>query len=96
MEHTDGCGVDLLIDFVGKDYWHPNIDSLAKDGRIVLVGFLSGKNHTIRYLHIYYTLDKTNRVNLLRTLGRIVENFDLSALLMKRLRVRMSFVIPWL
>ncbi|CAG8500336.1 4678_t:CDS:2, partial [Paraglomus occultum] len=60
VEYTDGYGVDLLIDFVGKDYWHPNIDSLAKDGRIVLVGFLS---------------------------GRVVENFDLSVLLMKRLRV---------
>ncbi|KAK6088993.1 Quinone oxidoreductase PIG3 [Seiridium cupressi] len=39
---TDGRGVDLIIDLVGRDYWDRNIASLAMDSRIVLVALMSG------------------------------------------------------
>ncbi|GAA97133.1 uncharacterized protein L969DRAFT_94123 [Mixia osmundae IAM 14324] len=39
---TDGKGVDVVLDFVGPDYWEKNIASLARDGRMVLIGLLSG------------------------------------------------------
>ena len=39
---TDGKGVDVIIDFVGKTHWHKNIDSLARDGRMTLLATLSG------------------------------------------------------
>ena len=34
-------GVDVLLDFVGKNYWESNLDVLARDGRMVLIGLLS-------------------------------------------------------
>ncbi|KAG5978725.1 hypothetical protein E4U55_006024 [Claviceps digitariae] len=39
---TQGRGVDYIVDFVGADYWHRNVDVAARDGRIVLLGTLSG------------------------------------------------------
>ncbi|KAG6004028.1 hypothetical protein E4U54_000605 [Claviceps lovelessii] len=39
---TRGTGVDYIVDFVGADYWHKNVDAAARDGRIVLLGTLSG------------------------------------------------------
>lgn len=30
------------MDFIGKDYWEQNIRSLRKDGRLVLLGIMSG------------------------------------------------------
>jgi NADPH:quinone reductase-like Zn-dependent oxidoreductase len=40
---TNGEGVNLIIDFVGKSHWDKNIASLAIDGRMVLLSFLSGE-----------------------------------------------------
>ncbi|RFU33118.1 hypothetical protein B7463_g3228, partial [Scytalidium lignicola] len=39
---TDGRGVDLIIDLVGRDYWHKNMASAAKDSKMVLVAAMSG------------------------------------------------------
>ncbi|KDQ16079.1 hypothetical protein BOTBODRAFT_31154 [Botryobasidium botryosum FD-172 SS1] len=39
---TDGKGVDVIIDFIGPDYWEKNLKSMAKDGRMVMLGLLSG------------------------------------------------------
>lgn len=39
---TDGKGVQLILDFVGASYWEQNIDSLAVDGRVILIGTLGG------------------------------------------------------
>jgi len=39
---TGGNGVDVVIDFIGKDYWEKNIASLAKDGRMVHLAVMSG------------------------------------------------------
>ncbi|CAE7060456.1 unnamed protein product [Rhizoctonia solani] len=39
---TDGRGVDVVVDFIGPDYWEKNVESLAKDGRMVLLALLSG------------------------------------------------------
>ena len=42
MAATDGKGVDIIIDFVGQNYFQQNLDAVAKDGRIVHLGSLSG------------------------------------------------------
>ncbi|WP_138432124.1 NAD(P)H-quinone oxidoreductase [Fodinibius saliphilus] len=34
--------VDLVIDFIGKPYWHKNMEIIATDGRIVYLSFLGG------------------------------------------------------
>jgi len=39
---TDGQGVDLILDFVGADYWDKNLESVKKEGRWVLIGILGG------------------------------------------------------
>lgn len=39
---TGGKGVDYIVDFVGADYFQKNLDVAARDGRIVLLGTLSG------------------------------------------------------
>ncbi|KIM28467.1 hypothetical protein M408DRAFT_69953 [Serendipita vermifera MAFF 305830] len=39
---TDNKGVDVLIDFVGQSHWEKNLGSLAVDGRMVMLGLLSG------------------------------------------------------
>jgi NADPH:quinone reductase-like Zn-dependent oxidoreductase len=42
-KHTQNHGADVVIDFFGQSHWHKNINSLAIDGRIVLLSTLSGK-----------------------------------------------------
>ena len=39
---TGGKGADVIVDPVGQSHWHKNIDSLAVDGRMILLAFLSG------------------------------------------------------
>ncbi|KAG8994461.1 hypothetical protein FRB94_013121 [Tulasnella sp. JGI-2019a] len=41
-EITSENGVDVIVDFIGKDYWDKNISSLARDGRLVYLAFMSG------------------------------------------------------
>jgi NADPH:quinone reductase-like Zn-dependent oxidoreductase len=39
---TNGKGVNLIVDFVGKSHWEKNIASLGIDGRMILLSTLSG------------------------------------------------------
>ncbi|KAI8138060.1 NADPH:quinone reductase-like protein [Fennellomyces sp. T-0311] len=41
-QETGGKGVNVIVDFVGKDYFDKNIATLALDGRMVMLAFLSG------------------------------------------------------
>ncbi len=41
-EHTDGVGVDVLLDVIGGEYWERNLASLAVRGRMALVGTMGG------------------------------------------------------
>ncbi|HUP89553.1 MAG TPA: NAD(P)H-quinone oxidoreductase [Longimicrobiales bacterium] len=40
--HTDGRGVDAVVDLVGGDYLTGNVQALALRGRIVVVGLVAG------------------------------------------------------
>jgi len=42
LKATDEKGVDLVIDFVGQNYFQGNLDIAARDGHIVNLGALSG------------------------------------------------------
>lgn len=44
QEATGGAGANVILDFVGADYWERNLQSLAMDGRIVVISTLSGGN----------------------------------------------------
>ena len=39
---TDGKGVDIILDCVGADYWQQNINSLALDGKLIIISAMSG------------------------------------------------------
>jgi putative PIG3 family NAD(P)H quinone oxidoreductase len=42
MKTTNKYGVDVIIDFIGADYFQYNIDCLTRDGRLILLATLSG------------------------------------------------------
>lgn len=42
LKATDQKGVDVIVDFVGASYFNQNLDAVARDGRIVNLGFLGG------------------------------------------------------
>ncbi|HEY6905946.1 MAG TPA: zinc-binding dehydrogenase, partial [Ignavibacteriaceae bacterium] len=45
-ELTDSKGVDVIIDFIAGPYFSRNLDSLARDGRLVLLATLGGGKTT--------------------------------------------------
>ena len=51
-EATGGRGVDVVLDIVGGDYLQRNIESLAMDGRLVLIGQLGGPTARINTVPI--------------------------------------------
>jgi NADPH:quinone reductase-like Zn-dependent oxidoreductase len=42
LQATGGKGVDVIVDFVGASYFDQNLQAVARDGRIVNLGFLGG------------------------------------------------------
>jgi NADPH2:quinone reductase len=42
LKATGGKGVDIIIDFIGQNYFQGNLDAAARDGRIVNLGAMSG------------------------------------------------------
>ncbi|KAK4518733.1 uncharacterized protein ATC70_008955 [Mucor velutinosus] len=63
LQETDKKGVNVLIDFIGKDYWKQNMEVLGLDGHMVILAFMSGAK---------------------------IEDFDITVLLRKRLRIEGS------
>jgi len=43
---TDGKGADLIIDFIGQNYFQKNLNSAALDGTVVMLGLMSGLKTT--------------------------------------------------
>jgi putative PIG3 family NAD(P)H quinone oxidoreductase len=41
-EHTKGDGADVILDIMGASYLDRNLDSLATDGRLVIIGLQGG------------------------------------------------------
>ena len=48
-EHTQGRGVDLILDMVGGDYIPRNLECLALDGRLVFIAFLRGSKVAVDF-----------------------------------------------
>ena len=42
MRWSGGRGVDLILDIMGAGYFEQNLAALAKDGRLLLIGFMAG------------------------------------------------------
>jgi len=41
-ELTGGKGVNIILDFIGASYFEQNIDSLAVDGKLIIIGTMGG------------------------------------------------------
>lgn len=46
-EATEGTGVDIVLDPVGGDYLERNIEVLARQGRLIVIGLLGGTEGTL-------------------------------------------------
>ncbi|KAF8315595.1 quinone oxidoreductase [Clavulina sp. PMI_390] len=42
LNETSGKGVDVVIDFIGQSYFARNMKALAVDGRMVILGYITG------------------------------------------------------
>ncbi|GAA0703975.1 NAD(P)H-quinone oxidoreductase [Dyella marensis] len=42
LSKTDGHGADVILDIMGGSYFERNVAALARDGRLVVIGFLGG------------------------------------------------------
>jgi putative PIG3 family NAD(P)H quinone oxidoreductase len=47
MEATGGTGVDVVIDVMGAKYLEANVASLARNGRLVVIGLQGGRKGTL-------------------------------------------------
>jgi NADPH:quinone reductase-like Zn-dependent oxidoreductase len=70
---TNGRGVDIIIDFVGQNYFQMNLNSAAKDGRVVIVGMLSGTKISQRDIDLSPFVTKRLRVEGSRLRSRDLE-----------------------
>ncbi len=41
-DETDGAGADVILDIIGAAYLDRNVDALAKDGRVIVIGMQGG------------------------------------------------------
>lgn len=64
LEVTNGQGADVILDFVGASYFEKNYESIATDGRWVLIGILGGA--TVENVNLFQLMLK--RVQLIGTL----------------------------
>jgi len=53
-EETDGRGVDVVVDHVGKETWRDSLGSLAKGGRLVTCGATTGGDATTDVNRIFW------------------------------------------
>jgi putative PIG3 family NAD(P)H quinone oxidoreductase len=51
-ELTGGAGVDVILDIVGGDYTARNLDALAVNGRLVIIGLIGGAKAEVNLLPI--------------------------------------------
>lgn len=78
---TEGRGVDLILDFVGASYFNQNAQSIALDGRWVLISTLGGSRLTDMSLgillqkRIQFTAT-TLRSRDLKYKSKLIQDFD--------------------
>ncbi|RDH80292.1 NADPH:quinone oxidoreductase family protein [Mycolicibacterium moriokaense] len=47
-DHTDGCGVDLVVDPIGGEAFDDAVRALATEGRLLVIGFAAGGIPTVK------------------------------------------------
>lgn len=102
-EKTDGEGVNIILDFVGAPYFQDNLQSLAVDGRLVVIGTMGGIH--VDNLNLGFILK--NRLQIIGTalrtqpnekkvhLTKALENFALDLFKQGQLKPVIDTVFDW-
>lgn len=96
-------GVDLIVDFVGKDYFQKNLNILRRDGTVVYLAFLSGpvidKANISMLLYKRLTLKgSTLRSRTVEYQSKLLKGFNDNALPLIRdgkMSIEVHEVFPW-
>ena len=102
-KETGGQGINLIIDLVGRDYWHRNTERTSKDSKIVIVAAISGSiidNFNLRALlnKRIWVLATTLRTRDSEYQGRLRDEFvrlAMNHLAAGRMRITVDKVFPW-
>jgi NADPH:quinone reductase-like Zn-dependent oxidoreductase len=102
-KETGGQGINLIIDLVGRDYWHRNIECASKDSKIVIVAAMSGSiidNFNLRALlnKRIWVLATTLRTRDSEYQGRLRDEFvrlAINHLAAGKMRITVDKVFPW-
>lgn len=100
---TNGKGVDVIIDFVGQSHWEKNINSLALDGRMTMLGLLSGAEVSkfnlapllYKRLHIEGSTLRSRSVEYQAKLISQFKDEVLRAIVDGKLKSNIHRVYPW-
>jgi len=103
IEEQTPSGVNLVIDFIGTSYFKKNLESLAVDGKLVMLGFLGGKGSEDLSLIPILTkrltiIGSTLRSRSLQYRGKLVSDFRehcYNYLKTGRIKPVIDMVFPW-
>ncbi len=103
IEEQTPSGVNLVIDFIGTSYFKKNLESLAVDGKLVMLGFLGGKGSEDLSLIPILTkrltiIGSTLRSRSLQYRGKLVSDFRehcYNYLKTGRIKPVIDKVFPW-
>lgn len=100
-EATDGKGVNVILDSIGGQYFTANLDCLATDGRLVIIGLIGGAKADInlalllirRLQVIGSTLRTRSAADKAEIVARFLERFG-AALAAGRIKPVVDRVLP--
>lgn len=103
MQHTDNRGVDLILDFIGAPYLSDNLSSLARGGKLIVIGTMGGANASefnmsqllMKSLQIMGTTLRSQSLNDKIRLTQEFASFALPLFEEGKLKPIVDKVFPW-
>lgn len=103
LNATQGKGVDLIIDFIGRNYWGQNLSVLKTDGSMVILALMSGsliQNFDLRIfmkkrLHITGSTLRNRSIEYKNRLTRDFSDFALDKLSRGQLKPVIDKIFSW-
>ncbi|RKP35675.1 quinone oxidoreductase [Dimargaris cristalligena] len=100
---TEGRGVDVIIDYIGADYWNRNMASLTVDGHMVMLAFLSGAQVSeaniapilFKRLNIHGSTLRSRTLAYQRQLKQATESNILPRVTNQQFVICIDRVFPW-
>lgn len=103
MRTTNNYGVDVIIDFIGGNYFIDNIDSLTRDGRLILLATLSGgkvpdfdvRQILVKRLKIYGSTLRSRSLDYQIRLTKDFKEFALEKIASGRIKPVIDKIYDW-